>query len=98
MIEPHTDTHKNITSFVSPLHFVHGYRIDGLVAAAQVAEGHSGVQHVEQGDLWKPARLNQQVSTSFTPSHLESILKSTNRGSPRGAVTPRPHGATMSSL
>lgn len=83
-----THTKNKITSFVGPLQFVHGYRTDRLVAAAQVAEGHSGVQHVEEGNLWETVRfkpVNQQLSSiysatprSYTEQHQQGEPKSSS--------------------
>ena len=42
-----------VTSFLGALWFVNRHRADRLVAAAQVTERHSGIQHVKQGNLWK---------------------------------------------
>lgn len=79
-------THTKITCFVSPLQFVHGYRTDRLIAAAQVAERHSGVQHVEQGNLWKTVRfewVNQQVSKLFYPPTLIIDIEKHQQGEPK---------------
>lgn len=73
MFAPHTKKKcKTITSFVSSLQFVQRNRTDRLVAATQVAERHSGVQHMEQRNLWKTGRfmgVNQLVSSAFALLH-----------------------------
>lgn len=40
-----------VTSFSGALWFVNRHRTDRLVTAAQVAERHSGIQHMKQRNL-----------------------------------------------
>lgn len=42
-----------VTGFFRALRLVNRHRANRLVTAAEVTEGHSGVQHVKQRNLWR---------------------------------------------